>query len=338
MSKRPAKTLAQQNKGQGVQIAVASKDAGEKATTLKLERVPDSDRGKLVAHAQEMRKARQERVKIESQSGPIEDKPPENPRRVKSAGMVPGGIVAAAAADKAKSGAPKDPELPKNVAEPDPRREPSKRGGKRLRDPSLDLPARGEKPGEDAAGGPDKKAGVKEVEPDREKNKAENTQPKKPGDDQPAGKRPGISPAGNRTRCRPRETIAARARSPTKISRRPRRLATTNSLESVPVSFLRRESPPAIRRPRRIPPRTSRRPRNRETISSLRRSRETISSLKKPGDDQQPPKKPGDDQQPPKKPGFSPPARKPGEDQPPGKKPDSQPPKKPGLSSATEAR
>ena len=119
--------------------------------------MPDSDKGKLLAQAKEMRNARAERVKVEAADAK-DDKIPDAPRRVKSQGFVPGSMLAKARESETKVVTPKQPDIPKNLekAEPDlDRRRPTGGRGK-LRDPSLDLPVQGGKPSD---AGPGKKPG-----------------------------------------------------------------------------------------------------------------------------------------------------------------------------------
>jgi hypothetical protein len=291
VTKRPARTLAQQNRGQGLQIAVASRDADEKATKLKLERVPDADKGKLLAHAKEMRQARQERVKVEAVAGSGGDKLPDNPRRVKSAGFVPGSVSAKAVRTAELEKAPKQPDIPKNLERPTAQPE-GRKPGRKLRDPSLDLPVAGDKP--------------KDVQPEREKEKpkpGDDGPGKKADDDVPARRPPFNKPGGDAPAKKPADDVPGKKADDDVPVRRP----PTNKPGGEAPAKKPADDVPGKKADDDVPVR--RPPTN------------------KPGGEA-PVKKPADEQPPAKKPGDSPPPRKPDVIRPPARKPDDVPPPK----------
>jgi hypothetical protein len=311
VTKRPAKTLALQNKMQGgPQIAVAAKDAGEKATKLKLERVPDSDKGLLIAQARAMRNARAERVKVEAADAK-NDKIPDAPRKVKSQGFVPGGMIAKAAEQQTKVALPKQPDIPQKLekAEPDfsgDRRRPTPGRGK-LRDPSLDLPVQGGKV--DAPKDPKSGLAGKEKESDdstTEKRKPVEAGPGKKPDDVPGRRPPFTKPEDTGPGKKPGDDVGGKKPDDVPGRRPPFTKPEDTGPGKKPGDDVGGKKPDPIRPPARKPG---------DVQPGGKKPEDTQPGGKKPGDDAGG-KKPGDDVG-----GRRPPIRKP-EDNQPGKKPE----------------
>jgi hypothetical protein len=203
---RPPRTLAEQRsrpKGltrlppgieakDGEELAVESKDAGL-ATRIKVERTSEHDRGKVVETARDMRRARSERVKVETQRGGAgDDDAPKEPKRIKTGNLLPSTVVAGeAAAGAMVAKPPKPPEIPAargGDPTPDPRIRPGGVGKRaKLRDPSLDLPTEGvvgRRPGGDP---PAKKEADDDPKPPKRRPGADKP-PKKPDVDEPPKK------------------------------------------------------------------------------------------------------------------------------------------------------